>query len=140
MKKKLISILYLILIIFITFDVLKNANMVMEMVKFSYKLWINNIFPSLFPFFILSEILIRFGFVEFISEIFKGIMQKIFHIKGEAAFVFIMSMISGFPSNSKYVKESKLKLNFDKSILFNLFKSSSLLISIFKISTNAGTS
>lgn len=109
MKKKLLSICYLIIIILITISVLRNSELIMKNVNFSINLWVNNIFPSLFPFFILSEFLINFGFVEFISELLKGVMQKLFKVKGEASFVFIMSMISGFPSNSKYIKQLYLE-------------------------------
>ncbi len=77
----------------------------METIGFSFGVWKNNIFPSLFPFFILSEILINYGFIELVGELFKPIMNKFFKLKGVSAFVFIMSLVSGFPSNAKYVKE-----------------------------------
>lgn len=105
MNKKFISILYIIIFIFIGFEILTESKSIMDTVIFSFGIWTNNIFPSLFPFFVLSELLINFGFVELLGELFKPVMNKLFKVKGEGAFVFIMSMISGFPSNAKYVKE-----------------------------------
>lgn len=139
MKKKSLSIFYLLLLIYITFDVITNSKIIMETVKFSFNLWLNNILPSLFPFFILSELLIKFGFVEFISELSKGITQKLFKVKGEASFVFIMSMLSGFPSNSKYVKELYLQNKItsneaSKILMFTHFSNPLFIIGTISIS------
>lgn len=111
--KKSMSILIMLLLIFITYEILSEAPTIITAVKFSFEIWINNIFPSLFPFFVLSEILINFGFVELLSETFKPFFERIFKINGNAAFIFFMSLISGFPSNSKYARELYLqnKLN-----------------------------
>lgn len=109
MKKKFISILYMALLIFIAFEILTESQSILKTVTFSFSVWTNSIFPSLFPFFVLSEILINFGFIELVGELFRPLMYKLFKAKGEAAFVFIMSMISGFPSNAKYVRELYLK-------------------------------
>lgn len=105
MRKFITSILIMCVLLFIMFEILTSSTSIMETVSFSFGVWKNNIFPSLFPFFVLSEFLINYGFIEFVSELFKPIMNKLFKVKGVGAFVFIMSLISGFPSNSKYVRE-----------------------------------
>jgi sporulation integral membrane protein YlbJ len=97
------------LLLFIVFEVLTTSDTILESVNFSFNIFINNIFPSLFPFFVLSEILINYGFVELIGELFKPIMYKMFRINGKCAFIFIMSIISGFPSSAKYTRELHLK-------------------------------
>ena len=107
--RKFLSILIMFFLIFITYEILSEATTILNTVKFSFQIWINNIFPSLFPFFILSDILINYGFVELLSELFKPIFAKLFKINGNAAFIFFMSLISGFPSNSKYTKELYLQ-------------------------------
>lgn len=105
MKKKIVSINIILVQLFIAYQILKGSNSVIESVKFSANIWSNNLFPSLFPFFVLSEIMINYGFVELLSELFKPLMNKLFKIKSETAFIFIMSIISGFPSSAKYTKE-----------------------------------
>jgi sporulation integral membrane protein YlbJ len=77
----------------------------MKSVSFSLKLWQDNIFPSLFPFFVVSNLLINCGFASFLGEILRPFMYKVFRIKGEASFVLAMSMLSGFPSSAKYTRE-----------------------------------
>lgn len=93
------------ILLFIMFEVLTTSASIMNTVSFSFGIWKNNIFPSLFPFFVLSSFLINYGFVELVSELFKPIMVNFFKVRGVGAFVFILSLISGFPSNSKYVRE-----------------------------------
>lgn len=105
MKKVWSSILILLCLLFIAFEILTESKTIMESVVFSFQIWQNNIFPSLFPFFVLSEILIHYGFVEFISELFRPFMARLFCMNGAASFVFFMSLVSGFPSNAKYTRE-----------------------------------
>jgi len=109
MKKITISILIMILLIFCSYEILSESETIMNAVTYSFNIWTNNLFPSMFPFFVLSEILINYGFVELISELFKPIFTKVFKINSNASFVFIMSMLSGFPSNAKYTKELYLE-------------------------------
>ena len=105
MKKIWHSILIMAILIFIGLEILIESKHILSSVLFSFQICVNNIFPSLFPFFVLSEILTNYGFVEFLGEICKPMMGYLFKTKGEAAFIFIMSMISGSPSNAKYTRE-----------------------------------
>lgn len=111
--KKITSILIMICLIICGYEILSESETIMNAVSYSFNIWINNVFPSLFPFFVLSEILINYGFIELVGELFKPIFEKLFKINGNASFVFIMSLISGFPSNAKYTRELYLqnKLN-----------------------------
>ncbi len=104
MFQKIISASIMTLLLSIAFFILTESKAVMEAVLFSFQIWKNNIFPSLFPFFLLSELLIQYGFVEFLGELLKPVMNRIFRISNQAAFIFVMSIISGFPSNAKYTK------------------------------------
>lgn len=105
MKKKLISVGIIVVLLFISFEILTESSSILESMKFSMSTWANNIFPALFPFFIISNLLINYGFVEFLGEILRPLMYKLFKIKGEGGFVLALSMISGFPSNAKYTRE-----------------------------------
>lgn len=109
MKRIFNSIIIMSILLFVVFEVLTSSNTVLESVDFSFSIWKNNIFPSLFPFFVLTEVLINYGFVELVGELFKPIMHKLFRINGKCAFIFIMSIISGFPSSAKYTRELYLK-------------------------------
>ena len=109
MKKIIISVVIMFVLIFFVFEILTSSVSIMDTIGFSFGVWKKNIFPSLFPFFVLSELLINYGFIELVGELFKPIMNKVFKLRGVSAFVFIMSLVSGFPSNAKYVRELYLK-------------------------------
>lgn len=105
MKKIWYSIVIMGLLIFIGIQILTESKDILDSVTFSFNVWKNNIFPSLFPFFVLSEILMNYGFIELCGELLKPLMVKVFKTSSACAFIFVMSIISGFPSNAKYTKE-----------------------------------
>lgn len=105
MKKNLTNYLYILFIIIISIIIIKENNSIMSSIKISFKIWQNNIFPSLFPFFIIGNILIYLGLPEILGELFKNITNVLFKTNKNGACILILSMISGFPSSAKYIKE-----------------------------------
>jgi len=97
MKENYKRVLVLCFIFFMLVIFVLNSNYLIWQVLDYTELFITKLFPAAFIFFILSSLLIDYGFVEFIS--------KIFHINGAIFYVILMSMISGFPSGSKYIRE-----------------------------------
>lgn len=64
-------------------------------------MWWEVVFPSLLPFFILSELLISFGIVRFVGVLLEPFMRPIFRVPYVGGFVLAMGMASGFPSGAK---------------------------------------
>jgi len=60
-------------------------------------LWWRFVLPALFPFFILSELLMAAGFVHFFGVLLEAFMRPVFRLPGKAAFVVAMGYTSGFP-------------------------------------------
>lgn len=102
--KKLISFLIILVLLGFGIQILFLSNDIIITIRTAIDIWINNIFPSLFPFFVLSNFLIHYGFVEFLSELLKPI-TKFLKLSPSSSFIIVMSLISGFPSNAKYTKE-----------------------------------
>ena len=122
----------MLLLLIITYQILNNSSEVMNSVKFSFDIWKNNIFPSILPFFITSSLLINYGFVEITKELFKPLMY-LFGINSNVSFVFIMSILSGFPSSSKYIKELLNKhliteIDASKALMFTHFSNPLFII------------
>lgn len=99
------NILIIYFLLFILLQIFINISKIHEIIFFSYKIFIDNIVPNLFPFLVISNILVNYGFVDIISKLFNPIMKKVFNIDGAASFVFFMSFLTGFPSNAKYTKD-----------------------------------
>ena len=102
--KKYSNILVIILTLLFTYEFLLNKEVVFSTIGFSLNLWLNNIVPSLFPFFIVSDILISYNFINYIPNWITNLFIKLFHVKKEAVLVFFLSMISGFPSNARITR------------------------------------
>lgn len=66
-------------------------------------LWANAVVPSLFPFFVATEMLGYTNVVPFLGKWLTPIMRPLFGVPGEAAFAFIMGLISGYPVGAKIV-------------------------------------
>ncbi|WP_175988790.1 sporulation integral membrane protein YlbJ [Bacillus sp. Marseille-Q1617] len=64
-------------------------------------MWWEIVFPSLLPFFIVSEMLIGFGVVRFIGVVLEPLMRPLFRVPGVGGFVWAMGMASGFPAGAK---------------------------------------
>lgn len=95
----------IILFFSLIFSILINSYDIMQSIHFSFSLCINNLFPSLIPFILMSNILINYNFVNDLSDIFKTLMKKVFKVNKNCSFAFIMSILSGSPSNAKYLKD-----------------------------------
>lgn len=103
--KKIINFLILLFFIYITLQVFLYSNNVTSSIIFAITIFKNNIFPSLFPFFVLSELLINYRLVEYLNLLLGRLMNKVFKINGSCSFIFFLSMLTGFPSSAKYTKE-----------------------------------
>ena len=130
---------YLFILIGVLLEMLFNSSLIINSVNFSFSLCINNLFPSLFPFMILSNILIEYGFVDIISEFLKPLVNKVFKSNEYGGVILILSLISGSPSNSKYISEllnKKLISEYDasKMLLYTHFVNPLFIINTIGIS------
>ena len=64
-------------------------------------LWANSIVPSLFPFFVATELLSHTNFAYYLGNVINRFMKPIFNVRGEGSFAFIMGIISGYPIGAK---------------------------------------
>lgn len=59
--------------------------------------WWSIVFPALLPFFVMSELLIGLGVVNFIGVLLEPVMRPLFNVPGAGAFVVAMGYTSGAP-------------------------------------------
>lgn len=84
-----------------TFCLLIFSKTNLSAVKSGLSLWANSVIPSLFPFFVATELLMHTNIVYQLGNILNRYMKPIFNIRGEGAFAFIMGIISGYPVGAK---------------------------------------
>ncbi|MFD2702837.1 sporulation integral membrane protein YlbJ [Paenibacillus shunpengii] len=64
-------------------------------------IWWDVLFPSLFPFFVISELLLGLGIVHFTGALLHPLMRPVFRIPGTGGFVAAISYASGYPIGAK---------------------------------------
>jgi sporulation integral membrane protein YlbJ len=60
-------------------------------------LWLYIVFPSLFPFFVASQLLSKSGLINIFGIILEPIMRPLFNVPGCGSFALAMGIISGYP-------------------------------------------
>ena len=69
--------------------------------KTGLTLWATSVVPSLFPFFVATELLAQTNIAHLLGKFFNMFMNPIFNIRGEGSFALIMGIISGYPVGAK---------------------------------------
>jgi hypothetical protein len=90
----------IILIIFIL-----NIKIVLLSTKDASIIFFNKIFISIFPFIILSDILIYFDYHIFLKKLFGKFISKIFNVDENSTIIFILSILTSTPCNAIYIKD-----------------------------------
>lgn len=70
-------------------------------IKNGLTLWATSVVPSLFPFFVATELLMHTSLIPFLEKRLNKFMKPIFNISGSGSFCFIMGLISGYPVGAK---------------------------------------
>lgn len=127
MKKNTRDLLYLILFSFILISVLANYNIIIESIRSSTLLWLTKLFGSLFPLMVIGNIIIKLNITKY--------------TKNNSFTIMVLSCLSGFPSNAKYIKEmyskKEISLEFaNNALCYSFFANPLFIISTLSIILN----
>lgn len=86
--------------VFITIAMVQYPKQAFDAAIMGLNLWWSVVFPSLLPFFILSEILMGLGVVHFMGILLEPLMRPIFNVPGIGAFAMSMGLASGYPMDA----------------------------------------
>ena len=106
MKRKYQELLAVLIILFLYLGIFINPSLIIESGITSINIFKTKLFPSIFPFFVLASLLLELGIASKISNKVNSLFKRLFHVEGNSSFIILISIISGFPSGSKYIKES----------------------------------
>ena len=120
MKKYSNLIIIIITFIFLIL-ILLNREIVSYTIINSFNIWFNTLVPSMFPMFILSDILINYNFIEYIPNKISNIISKIFNINKTSVLILFISILSGFPGNANALLKLISKEEVEHLLLFNHF-------------------
>lgn len=97
------TIKYIFLTLFF-FIFIYNSKIIINSVLYSCDIFFNKVFVTIFPFIILSNLLIYYDYHLFLKQIFGSFFKKLFNINESAVLVIILSLLSSQPNNSIYIK------------------------------------
>lgn len=100
MKRYKYIIISLLLILFIT-----NLDLIIKSTKYACNIFFNKVFISVFPFVLLSDILIYYDYHIFLSKTIGKYLSKLFNIDSNTTIVFILSMLTSNPTNAVIIKD-----------------------------------
>ncbi|WP_235941575.1 sporulation integral membrane protein YlbJ [Paenibacillus puerhi] len=64
-------------------------------------IWWDVLFPALFPFFVISELMLGIGIVHFFGMLLDPMMRPVFRVPGIGGFVMALGFASGYPVGAR---------------------------------------
>lgn len=92
-------------IIFLIIAILLNPTVYIQSSYNGIILWAKSVLPALFPFFFLTKLLTNFNIVEKIANLSSFFTKKLFNCSGISNYVFLLSILSGYPIGAKLTAE-----------------------------------
>ena len=74
-------------------------------VQASLTLCANTLLPNLFPFFVLSSLIIKLGLLRSLDLVMDKAMQRAFHLPGICSAALLLGMIGGYPTGARIATE-----------------------------------
>jgi sporulation integral membrane protein YlbJ len=105
-KKKIsFNFVLALVFVFITFAMVFDPEKYINVSLTALLVFATVILPAIFPFLIFSKFLTKFGVVDFFSRIITPITRFLFKTNGVGAYVFTISVISGYPVGAKITSD-----------------------------------
>lgn len=98
-KFKMMMLLSFTVLIFVC--LFTKSEQCVQGIKDGIMLCMSAVIPSLFPFMIVSQFVIKSGLADFFGELFGKLTNKLFKLPGVCTCVIIMALIGGFPVGAK---------------------------------------
>ena len=79
------------------------------------KMCAQTVIPSLFPFFVLSGLLIHTGFIQVAGAVISPIIRPLLRVSGSGALAFVIGIVSGYPTGAKMIADLYRKKLIDRT-------------------------
>lgn len=96
-RRQVMQLFWVLGVLFLVLGMIAHPKIVYQGALTGLNLWWNIVFPSLLPFFIVSEMLLSLGLVNFLGILMEPLMRPIFNVPGAGSFVLAVGYTSGYP-------------------------------------------
>lgn len=96
-KKGILNLAYLFAVILLFFALLSFSSITTESAYQAISLCAKRVIPSLFPFFVISNLFINLKLHRPLARVFKTLMPKLFSLNPNSSAALILGLISGYP-------------------------------------------
>ena len=100
-RRNILPIIFVVITIYLV--IFSKSNLTAA--KNGLTLWATCVVPSLFPFFVITNLLSHTKVVSFTGKLLDKFMRPLFNVPGIGGFVFVMGLISGYPVGAKVVSD-----------------------------------
>ena len=119
--------------------ILRNSDVAIEYIGRGLKLCTQTVIPSLFPFMVISELLVESGAGEALGKFFSRLMRWLFGLSGAGGSAVFLGSLCGFPIGAKtavslYDRNMISKTELEHLLTFSNNPSSAFLINAVGIS------
>ena len=111
---KISKITYLLLFVFILLLLLTLGSVNFISVKNTTEIFLSSVFPSLFPFILFTEITLKTGIINEISD-YISFIPKLFKLSKNCAMPILLGFLCGFPSGAKAVDNMVINKQISKN-------------------------
>lgn len=99
------KVCYTAFFIFLTFLILTHSKESLYYALNGLNLWFTKMIPALFPFMILSGIMIRLKLTEGFATLLYPVLYPVFHVRKNVCYAMIMGFLCGFPMGAKVTSD-----------------------------------
>ena len=104
-KEQFVRLIIGAIVIFFIALIILEPNLCISSIYGGLLLWAKTILPSLFPFMFFTKLLTSLDVFDTITKKFEKITKLLFKAPAISSYIFLMSMISGYPMGAKLISE-----------------------------------
>jgi len=106
MKRKVSSVLSLVIATLMAVLLLKYPGSAMHFSLQALQLWFSRMIPALLPFMILSGLMLRMQISDRFAGLFSPVLRPVFHLSDSCLYVIVIGFFCGFPMGARACAES----------------------------------
>ncbi len=99
------KILVAFVLFFSIIALIAKTEIVTAAAKDSLALCATSVIPALFPFFVLTGLMVNCGVVTMLGKFLSPVADKLFKTSGTGAVVFVIGILCGYPTGAKVISE-----------------------------------